>query len=62
MIADELRRQAGVFTDLVELKAKITRNPSERPARERESRYRSHQFPERETTASLEGNDSVLED
>jgi uncharacterized LabA/DUF88 family protein len=31
MIADELRRQADVFTDLVELKAKIGRVPSERP-------------------------------
>ncbi len=32
MIADELRRQADVFTDLVQLKSKIGRNPSERPA------------------------------
>ena len=32
MIADELRRQADVFTDLMELKSKIARNPSERPA------------------------------
>jgi uncharacterized LabA/DUF88 family protein len=31
MIADELRRQADVFTDLVELKSKIGRVPSERP-------------------------------
>ena len=31
MIADELRRQADVFTDLVELKSKIGRAPSERP-------------------------------
>jgi uncharacterized LabA/DUF88 family protein len=34
MIADELRRQADVFTDLVELKSKIGRVPSERPPRE----------------------------
>src|SRR5580704_14845344 len=33
MIADELRRQADVFTDLMELKSKIGRDPSERPAR-----------------------------
>jgi uncharacterized LabA/DUF88 family protein len=33
MIADELRRQADVFTDLVELKAAIGRDPAERPAR-----------------------------
>jgi uncharacterized LabA/DUF88 family protein len=32
MIADELRRQADVFTDLVELKSKIGRDPSERTA------------------------------
>ena len=32
MIADELRRQADVFTDLVELQSKLGRNPSERPA------------------------------
>src|SRR3984893_2359569 len=32
MIADELRRQADVFTDLMELKSKIGRDPPERPA------------------------------
>jgi uncharacterized LabA/DUF88 family protein len=32
MIADELRRQADVFTDLTELHSKIGRDPSERPA------------------------------
>jgi uncharacterized LabA/DUF88 family protein len=31
MVADELRRQADVFTDLVELKSKIGRDLSERP-------------------------------
>jgi hypothetical protein len=31
MIADELRRQADVFTDLVELQPKLGRDPSERP-------------------------------
>ncbi|MCK1420312.1 NYN domain-containing protein [Bradyrhizobium sp. 180] len=63
MIADELRRQADVFTDLTELKGKVGRNPSERPAlRERESRYRPHAVLERETTPGLKGNDSVLED
>jgi uncharacterized LabA/DUF88 family protein len=34
MIADELRRQADVFTDLVELQSKLGREPSERPPRE----------------------------
>jgi uncharacterized LabA/DUF88 family protein len=33
MIADELRRQADVFTDLVELQSKLGRDPSERPRR-----------------------------
>ena len=32
MIADELRRQADVFIDLVELQSKLARGPSERPA------------------------------
>jgi uncharacterized LabA/DUF88 family protein len=32
MIADELRRQADVFTDLVELQSKLGRDPAERPA------------------------------
>jgi uncharacterized LabA/DUF88 family protein len=40
MIADELRRQADVFTDLVELKSKIGRVPSERPPT-REPRHRA---------------------
>ena len=34
MIADELWRQADVFTDLVELQSKLGREPSERPPRE----------------------------
>jgi len=33
MIADDLRRQADVFTDLVELKPRIARAQSERPPR-----------------------------
>ena len=32
MVADELRRQADVFIDLVELRFKLGRDPSERPA------------------------------
>ena len=32
MVADELRRQADVFIDLVELRGKLGRDPSERPA------------------------------
>lgn len=32
MIADQLRRQADVFTDLAELQSRVGRLPSERPA------------------------------
>jgi uncharacterized LabA/DUF88 family protein len=32
MLADELRRQADVFTDLTELQSKMGRDPAERPA------------------------------
>ena len=46
MVADELRRQADVFLDIVELQTKIGRDPSERPPREarppREDRAASH--------------------
>jgi uncharacterized LabA/DUF88 family protein len=31
MIADELRRQADVFTDLIELRSRLGRDPSARP-------------------------------
>jgi len=34
MISDDLRRQADVFVDLVELQSKLGRDPSERPARD----------------------------
>lgn len=52
MIADELRRQADVFTDLVELQSKLGRDPSERPA-PREPREPRHtpQFLQRSTIA-----------
>ena len=38
MIADELRRQADQFVDIVELQPKISRDPAERAAREPASR------------------------
>ncbi|CKX44377.1 NYN domain [Mycobacterium tuberculosis] len=55
MIADELRRQADVFTDLVQLQSKLGRDPSERPApREpREPRQHTPQFLQRTTTSSM---------
>jgi hypothetical protein len=34
MVADELRRQADQFVDIIELQNKIGRDPSERPMRE----------------------------
>ena len=34
MVADELRRQADMFTDIVKLQSKIGRDPAERAARE----------------------------
>lgn len=34
MVADDLRRQADIFLDLVDLQAKIGRDPGERPQRE----------------------------
>jgi uncharacterized LabA/DUF88 family protein len=40
MLADELRRQADAFTDLLELRPKLGRDPSERPA-PREPRYQA---------------------
>ena len=66
MIADELRRQADVFTDLTQLQSKLGRDPSERPApREpREPRQHTPQFLQRATTASMapRGDDEEFED
>jgi len=61
MIADELRREADVFTDLVELKTKIGRDPSERPA-PREPRYQAPQFLQRATTVAPRGDDDDFDD
>src|ERR1700739_2157939 len=54
MIADELRRQADVFTDLVELQSNLGRDPSERPA-PREPRHHAPQFLQRATTVAPRG-------
>ena len=61
MIADELRRQADVFTDLVELKTKIGRDPSERSA-PREPRPHAPQFLQRATTTAPRGDDDDFDD
>jgi uncharacterized LabA/DUF88 family protein len=42
MIADELRRQADVFTDLVELQSKVGRDSSERPAPREANQHTTH--------------------
>jgi len=56
MIADELRRQADVFTDLVELRAKVGRDPSERPPPRERGEMRPPQFVQRATATSPRGN------
>jgi len=61
MIADELRRQADVFTDLMEFKSKIGRDPSERPA-PREPRYPTPQFLQRGPTAAPRDDDDDFND
>ena len=61
MIADELRRQADVFTDLVELQSKLGRDPSERPA-PREPRHHAPQFLQRATTTAPRGDDDDFDD
>ena len=48
MVADELRRQADVFTDLMELRSKLGRDPSERPA-PREPRHYAPKSQQRAT-------------
>jgi uncharacterized LabA/DUF88 family protein len=54
MIADELRRQADVFTDLAELQSKLGRDPSERPAPREANQHTTHYVQRR--TPSRVGN------
>src|SRR3982750_3604308 len=61
MIADELRRQADVFTDLMELQSKLGRDPSERPP-PREPRHHAPQFLQRATTMAPRGEDDDFDD
>ena len=60
MIADDLRRQADVFTDLVELQSKLGRDPSERPVL-REPRHHASQFLQR-GAAVAEANGDNFDD
>src|ERR1700720_3963360 len=61
MLADELRRQADVFTDLRHLQSKLGRDPSERPA-PREPRHHAPQFLQRATTMAPRGDDDDFDD
>jgi uncharacterized LabA/DUF88 family protein len=61
MVADELRRQADVFTDLVELQPKLGRDPSARAA-PREPRHYPPQSPQRATTTAPRGDDDDFDD
>ena len=58
MIADELRRQADVFTDLTELQSKIGRDPSGRPA----PRNHSPQLAHRGSSIPRPGDDVDRDD
>jgi hypothetical protein len=55
MVADELRRQADVFLDIVELQPKIGRDPSERAAREPREPRHTPQFLQRSTAPQRVG-------
>ncbi len=58
MIADELRRQADVFADLVTLQAKIGRDPAERSERPlREPRHTPHFLQKSTSTIAPRGGD-----
>jgi hypothetical protein len=64
MVAAELRRQADVFLDIVELQPKIGRDPAERAAREaREPRDRHMpQFLQRPLVPQPAGAGAPLDD
>ena len=62
MVADELRRQADVFQDIVELQTKIGRDPSERSERApREPRQHTPQFLQRSTAPQRAGAGADIE-
>ena len=60
MIADELRCQADIFTEPVELRAKVGRDPSERPPPRERSEMHSPQFLQR-APATRPGGTSLLQ-
>jgi uncharacterized LabA/DUF88 family protein len=68
LVADELRRQADQFVDIIELQSKIGRDPTDRPMREpresREPREPKHtpQFLQRSPTSQRIGVEDEFED
>ena len=62
MIADELRRQADVFIDLVELRSKVDRDSLERAAPELTASSRAAIPLPRATTMAPRGNDDRFDD
>ena len=68
MVADELRRQADQFVDIIDMQNKIGRDPGERPAREprdtREPREPRHtpQFLQRSPTSQRVEVEDEFED
>jgi uncharacterized LabA/DUF88 family protein len=68
MVADELRRQADQFVDIIELQSKIGRDPTDRPTREprdpREPREPKHtpQFLQRSPTSQRVEVEDEFED
>jgi uncharacterized LabA/DUF88 family protein len=67
MVADELRRQADIFTDIVQLRQQIGRDPSDRPARDplrepRGERQHTPQFLQRSPARAPAGADDDFED
>jgi uncharacterized LabA/DUF88 family protein len=66
MVADELRRQADQFIDIIDMQNKIGRDPGERPAREprdtpREPRH-TPQFLQRSPTSQRVEVEDEFED
>ena len=65
MIAQELRRQADEFIDIIALQKTIGRDPAERPARElREGREprRTPQFLQRSTGTQVEAGEDEFDE
>jgi hypothetical protein len=64
MVAAELRRQADIFLDIVELQPKIGRDPAERGTREAREPHDRHtpQFLQRSTAPQRAGAGAPLDD